>query len=273
MGIVAVLIIWYFIAGRNNPKTFKKLKDKKGSIIAALVLISVFSGALPGLLGISIALGSVALPIYIVYKVFQSIFFPHSKEEKKKVQKKRDSVIPKDEQLPNAVPKRYKIVEKFNKKYDLTLTDSQIQTIVESSYVSPDWELFIHSMTKEYSTIHQWYKAPLGDWLRVYVKVFNVQTISSDMEQQKRICIDSFDEIFRSSDLSQYNTPAWDIRKINNKFMTNFDDISFMMAYRFLESNGRKYNLGKVEVLKADEELAGLKNKYDNMNSTGTFGR
>ena len=66
-------------------------------------------------------------------------------------------------------------------------------------------------MQKEYQTIHQWYKAPIGGWLRVYLKVFDVQTVSSDMAQQKRICIDSFDQIFRSIDLTSYNTPAWDI--------------------------------------------------------------
>jgi hypothetical protein len=37
--------------------------------------------------------------------------------------------------------------------------------------------------------------------------------------------------------------------------MTNFDDISFMMAYRFLEANGRKYPLGEVDI-QIIEELA-----------------
>lgn len=45
--------------------------------------------------------------------------------------------------------------------------------------------------------------------------------------------------------------------------MTNFDDISFMMAYRFLEANGRKYTLGEVEILHTDDELSDLKKKYD----------
>ena len=188
------------------------------------------------------------IPAYVIYRIFKSISDPDGTAKNKEFKKEtRNSTIPKSEQLPNAVPKRIKIVEKFNDKYNLTLTPSQIQTIVDASYVSTDWEYLILSMQKEYQTIHQWYKAPIGGWLRVYLKVFDVQTVSSDMAQQKRICIDSFDQIFRSIDLTSYNTPAWDISRINNTYMTNFDDISFMMAYRFLEANGRKYTLGEVE--------------------------
>ena len=36
-----------------------------------------------------------------------------------------------------------------------------------------------------------------------------------------------------------------------------------MIAYRFLESNGHKYNLGEVEILKTDDELSKLRKKYD----------
>lgn len=266
MGIVVVLLIWYFAVGRNNPKTFKKLKKNKGWLIFVAIALTM-SGGLPTLFGMSMALGFSALPIYVVYKILKGIFFPDAKKEQKVTKQKRNDTIPKAEQLPNAVPKRIKIVERFNQKYDLTLTDQQIQTIVEASYVTADWEIFIHSMTKEYATIHQWYKAPVGGWLRAYIKIFNVQQISSDMQQQKNICLDSFNQIFSTIDLSTYNTPAWNINKVNNQFMTNFDDISFMIAYRFLEANGYKHNLGKVEILQTDKELSQLKNKYDNMPS------
>lgn len=262
MPIIFFLIIWYFVAGRNNPKTFGKLMKNKGKIffILAILFMTNFSSTL---IKISIALATMGIPFYVLYRIFASIMTPEQTKQKKKAQKLRNETIPKSEQLPNAVPKRIKIVDKFNKKYCLNLTNSQIQTIVDASYISTDWEYLILSMNREYQTIHQWFKAPFGDWLRVYLKVFNVQTVSSDMAQQKRICIDSFDQIFRSIDLSTYNTPAWDISKINNTYMTNFDDISFMIAYRFLEANGRKYNLGNVEILKADEELSDLKRKYD----------
>ena len=133
---------------------------------------------------------------------------------------------------------------------------------MDASYISTDWELFLSSLTKEYATVHQWFKTPANSWLRVYLRVFNTQTISPDMAQQKQICIDSFHQIFQYADLSSYNTPAWDIRDINNKFMTNFDDTTFMLAYRFLEANGIQYPLGKVKILSADNELEQLKEKY-----------
>lgn len=268
MGIIIFFIIWYFAYARNNPKIFDKLKKKKGLIIFILIAL-FFSNASEGLLGLSFALGALFIPCYIFYKIAKAISGPEKRQEKKEAKQVRNSTIPKSEQLPNAVPKRIKIVEKFNDKYDLTLTPSQIQTIVDASYVSTDWEYLILSMQKEYQTIHQWYKAPIGGWLRVYLKVFDVQTVSSDMAQQKRICIDSFDQIFRAIDLTSYNTPAWDISRINNTYMTNFDDISFMMAYRFLEANGHKYTLGEVEILHTDDELSNLKKKYDEAEGVG----
>ena len=229
-----------------------------GIVIAGLVLSNTSST----LLGLSVILATIGLPIYFIFKAIKGIA-GGGNQEAKEAKRARDEAIPRSEQLPNAVPKRLKIVEKFNNRYNLNLTSSQIQTIVDASYISTDWEYLILSMQKEYQTIHQWFKAPIGGWLRVYLKVFNVQTVSSDMAQQKRICLDSFDQIFRSIDLSDYNTPAWDISHVNNTYMTNFDDISFMIAYRFLESNGHKYNLGEVEILKTDDELSKLRKKYD----------
>lgn len=261
MGFIVFFLIWYFAYARNNPKLFDKIRRHKvmiGIIIAGLV----FSNTSSTLLGLSVILATIGLPIYIIFKAIKGIAVGE-KQEAKEARRARDEAIPRSEQLPNAVPKRIRIVEKFNNKYNLNLTSSQIQTIVDASYISTDWEYLILSMQKEYQTIHQWFKAPIGGWLRVYLKVFNVQTVSSDMAQQKRICLDSFDQIFRSIDLSDYNTPAWDISHVNNTYMTNFDDISFMIAYRFLESNGHKYNLGEVEILKTDDELSKLRKKYD----------
>lgn len=262
MGVIIFFLIWYFAYARNNPKTFGKLKRNK-TWIFILIAFFMFSNVSSSLFELSIILGMMLIPFTILSRIFKSIFSPGDAADKKEAKKARNEAIPKSEQLPNAVPKRIKIVQKFNDKNGLNLTQSQIQTIVDASYISTDWEYLILSMIKDYQTIHQWFKSPIGGWLRVYLKVFNVQTISSDMAQQKQICIDSFDQIFRSIDLSTYNTPAWNISQINNTYMTNFDDISFMIAYRFLEANGRKYKLGEVEILKADEELSDLKKKYD----------
>ena len=262
MGVIIFFLIWYFAYARNNPKIFSKLKRNK-TWIYILIAIFMFSNVSSSLFSLSIVLGMILIPFTILSRIFKGIFSPAAEASKKEAKKARNEAIPKSEQLPNAVPKRIKTVQKFSDKNGLNLTPSQIQTIVDASYISTDWEYLILSMQKEYQTIHQWFKSPIGGWLRVYLKVFNVQTISSDMAQQKRICIDSFDQIFRSIDLSSYNTSAWNIEQINNKYMTNFDDISFMIAYRFLEANGHKYNLGEVEILKTDEELSDLKKKYD----------
>ena len=261
MGIIVFFLIWYFAYARNNPKIFDKVRRHK-KLIALIIAGLILSNTSSSLFALSVIVGTIALPIYFIFKAIKGIS-GSGQQAAKEVRRSRDEAIPRSEQLPNAVPKRLKIVEKFNNKYNLCLTSSQIQTIVDASYISTDWEYLILSMQREYQTIHQWFKAPIGGWLRVYLKVFNVQTVSSDMAQQKRICIDSFDQIFRSIDLTDYNTPAWDISHINNTYMTNFDDISFMIAYRFLESNGHKYNLGEVEILKTDDELSKLRKKYD----------
>lgn len=267
MPLVVLFFIWYFMFGRNNPKFYNKISSMKKWIKWLFVLL-IISNISSGLFEVSLGLAGVILPIYIISKIFKAIFKPEEVKERKEAKKARNEAIPKSEQLPNSVPKRLKIVEKFNKQYGLNLTDQQIQTIVDSSYVSTDWEYLILSMLKEYPTIHVWFKSPIGGWLRTYLKVFNIQQISSDMTQQKQICLQSFNQIFSSVDLSSYNTPAWDIRKINNQYMTNFDDISFMIAYRFLEANGYKYNLGSVEILNTDAELNDLRKKYEDSPAT-----
>ena len=52
------------------------------------------------------------------------------------------------------------------------------------------------------------------------------------------------------------------IRRVNEKFLTYFDDASFMIAYRFLESKGLKHNLGKGQVIRNDSEIDKLLNEY-----------
>lgn len=261
-------ILWYVFFGRNKPKSYKKVKNNKNKWLPAAVTAIIISAAIDFIIPsfwLLFPLIVMALPVYIIYKIIRAI--APKKEEAPKytsytTRRERNETIPKTEQLPNAVSKRIKIVQKFNKEYELNLTENQIQTIVDASYVSTDWEIFLHSMTEEYATVHQWYRSPDTGWLRVYLRVFNTQTVSPDMQQQKQICLDSFHQTFQYADLSSYNTPAWDIREVNNKFMTNFDDTSFMLAWRFLEENGIHHELGSVKIMDADEELEALKRKY-----------
>ena len=54
---------------------------------------------------------------------------------------------------------------------------------------------------------------------------------------------------------------------MNDKFFTDFNEISFMIAYRFLEANGRKYNLARKNVVTNEDEIAELEKKYRQMPS------
>ena len=168
--------------------------------------------------------------------------------------------------LPREASKRRKIIEKFNKKYELYLTESQIQRIVDASYYSFEWEKEIADMNKEYNSVYEWFQGNTG-WLRAYLKVFKVQSVCSDFGQQKQICFSEFDQVFREIDFASFYSQDEAILEMNDKFFTDFNDISFMIAYRFLEANGRKYNLTKRNVVKNESETDILARKYDRMPS------
>ena len=265
--IVILLVLWWVFIGRNEPKSYKKVKKNKNKWLPVIVILIILSAA-SSTFWILWPLLMAALPFYIIYKLIRAIFAKKEKPDARDynsytTKRERNNAMPRASQLPNAVDKRIRIVTKFDKKYGLNLTESQIQTMVDASYVSTDWEYFLHLMTQEYAGVHQWFASGQTGWLCVYLRVFNTQTVSPDMQQQKRICLDSFRQIFQYTDLSAYNTPAGDIRNVNNKFMTNFDDTSFMLAYRFLEENGIHHELGSVKIMDADGELEALKRKYE----------
>lgn len=269
--IIGLFVLWYIFIGRNQPKSYKKIKKNRGKLIPIFIILIILSFASSSFWIlwpiVMVALFAI-LPFYILYKLVRAILPKKEAPDTPDytsytTRRERNNAMPRAAQLPDAVGKRIKIVEKFNKKYDLNLNENQIQTMVDASYVSTDWELFLHSMTQDYATVHQWFASGNNGWLCVYLRVFNTQTVSPDMQQQKQICLDSFRQIFQHANLSSFNTPAWDIRDVNNKFMTNFDDTSFMLAYRFLEKNGIHHELGSVKIMDADDELEALKRKYE----------
>ncbi len=164
--------------------------------------------------------------------------------------------------LVKAVPKRRKIVEKFNNKYGLNLTDSQITLMVDSSYMSIMWEEEIIAMSEEYNSMYEWFKSDTA-WLRAYLRVFNVQDVSSDFEEQKNICFNAFDQIFAETDYSLFTSRKELISHINNMYMTNFDEVTFMIAYRFLKDNGKAYDIGLgSNVMRNEDEAEKLARKY-----------
>ncbi|MEE1027102.1 MAG: hypothetical protein UH211_00280 [Agathobacter sp.] len=171
--------------------------------------------------------------------------------------------------LPASAVKRRKIVAKFNEKYELCLTDAQIQSIVNSSYMSQTWRREVEAMDRKYESMYEWFQGPTG-WLRVYLYVFKVQDISSDIQLQENIVAHSFDEIFNYADECETFTIHDTIERINNHFMTTFDDATFAAAYRFLAMKGRKHIIKTHRVVRTEitenENLADdLEEKYYKM--------
>lgn len=164
--------------------------------------------------------------------------------------------------LTRAVPKRRKIVQKFNQKYDLYLTEEEINRIVDASYMSNCWEREILDMDQKYDTIAQWYRGDSA-WLRAYLHAFPVQNVTSDFESQRSICLDTFYQIFAEIDPGKYESVESCVREINQRFMTNFDDITFSIAHRFLADNGYSFSLPRYDMHGAKSDIDRLKDKYD----------
>ena len=163
--------------------------------------------------------------------------------------------------LPSSAVKRRKIVAKFNEKYELCLTDAQIQSIVNSSYMSQTWRREVEAMDRKYESMYEWFQGPTG-WLRVYLYVFKVQDISSDIQLQENIVAHSFDEIFNYADECETFTIHDTIERINNHFMTTFDDATFAAAYRFLEMKGRRHVIKTHRVVRNEDTIDELESKY-----------
>lgn len=168
--------------------------------------------------------------------------------------------------LPKSSNRRTKIVRKFNEQYNLFLTDEQIRRIVDASYMSVAWKNEVEAMAVKYDSVYQWL---VGDtaYLRAYLKVFGVQDVTSDFQQQMQIVMDSFEEIFDYSDSISGISLERRIEMINSKFLTNFDDITYMIAYRYLESLGLHHDLGQTQLNRIDGTIDDLVAKYDNMST------
>lgn len=276
MPILFVFIIWYSFFGKNNPKIYRTLQDKIPKIIGGLIILSILSSALPSVLSMSIAaivvfgifFGPLIFIIWLIRKALGKdkardqkadyTYYQNHYQEQAKPKAAGTSVTG----LTRSVPKRKKIIEKFNKKYGLNLTEKEIDRIVDASYMSNCWEREIYDMSREYDSVFQWYSGDSG-WLRAYLHAFPVQSVSSDFELQKTICLDSFDQIFRDINPGKYTTTDECIEAINQRYLTAFDDSTFMIAYRFLEANGRHYELPHLGVMRNESDIDKLKHKYD----------
>lgn len=163
--------------------------------------------------------------------------------------------------LPTSAKKRRKIIARFNEAYSLNLTEAEINRIAEASYMSAGWAEEIHDMTEDYETVSSWY-ANGTPWLKAYLSAFQKQSISSDFQVQEQIVLDSFDRVFSDVCCFPNQTVESAIEQINRKYLTRFNEATFTIAYRFLESKGKKYPISFAQVYSVNEEIDELLDKY-----------
>ena len=72
-----------------------------------------------------------------------------------------------------------------------------------------------------------------------------------------------FYQVFSEIDPGKYESMESCVREINHRFMTNFDDITFSVAHRFLADNGYKFELPHFDVRGVKSDIDRLKDKYD----------
>lgn len=194
------------------------------------------------------------LPISLTYKLTRK------SENKAPARQVYDYPV---EDLPNNQAGRRKIVEKINREYNLNLTQEQITLIVNCSFQMPEWKNELRAMNERCDSIYAWFTGNT-DWLRAYLRAFAVQNIVADMNIQKQIVLNSFDQVFQTIDMARYGSIHDCVIAINNANYTDFDDITFMVAYRMLEENGRKYPLPTMYIPSATNDIDELLKKYSN---------
>ncbi|MBQ0042745.1 MAG: hypothetical protein KBS85_05425 [Lachnospiraceae bacterium] len=263
--IFAILLLAIF----GKSKRDNRRSPLFGFIIAGIVISMGLSVILPWLF----ALGAAGL---LGFGIFQLVKYNKSKQQKKEYGWDASKVnqtarkAPEYQQyvknpkttLPKPVAKRKRICENFNEKYNLYLTEAQMQSIVNSSYMSEIWRKELESMNRKYESVYEWFTG-YTRWLRVYLFAFHVQEVTSDIRQQENIVTYTFEEVFKYVDTLPDMPLSEKIARVNDKFYAAFDDVSFMIAYRYLEEKGMKHSLEGATVIKEDEEIDELLKKYE----------
>ncbi len=262
MPLLVFFLVWYFAVGRKNPMIFNKIERWIKPIVIGLILLTFFPGIYGGIgaiLGLSIALLAVLSPIIVPVAIISAIFGNKNKKARKIHVKEEPQMFT---GLTKSVPKRRKIVKKFNKIYGLNLTDDEINKIVDASYMSFAWEKEIKDMDEDYDNVYEWYNS-MTNWLRAYLKAFPVHTVSSDFTRQKEIVMETFDQLLTEVKPSTYPSLEDCIYDINNKYYCVLDETTFMMMYRFLQACGRDHKLPTSSLIRNESDIDRLKKKYD----------
>lgn len=137
---IFVLVVLLFIYGRSKKKekldaTFQNKIKTAAIIIAVLSLIDYFSsGLFSTLISIILTLFS---PICIIIFIIWLLNRKKDTKRREETYNTPQYTYNKPRPLDKSAKVRRKVITQFNKMYDLTLTEDQIDCIVNASYVSP----------------------------------------------------------------------------------------------------------------------------------------
>ena len=163
--------------------------------------------------------------------------------------------------LPRTEAARSKLINKFNKKFDLNLTNTDVKTISSATYMSLEWASEVYAMEQKYDSVYEW----LGQgniWLRVYLYAFNIQNISPVFNKQEELVYNAFNTIFSEMCYDESLPTEVIIENINNKYMTRFDEASFLLAINYMEGKGRHFKFGSPVLTRVSSDVDDLVKKY-----------
>ncbi len=275
--VIIAAICWYFVSGKDNPNVRKKFRSglgTMGKLIAALLLffpISIILIVMAAVVsGLFSSFGSL-IPFIIIISIIKGIANGKKNATKREQSTEYQEIKKNDKaaaeyKLTRSTGRRVKIVSKFNKKYNLRLTDDQIERIMNASYVSYYWEKEIYDMSLDYNVPAEWLKSST-DWLRAYLLAFPVMDIASDINVQRTIVINSYLQIFKAVQGKSYYSVDEMIKDVNNMFLVNFDEMTFMIAHKFLKQSGFEFELPQIGVMKNMSEIDRLAEQYDKMDN------
>ena len=270
--IIFIVLCWYLVKGREDPGVRRKMKGLLGtipkliggffSIMAITVVFSILaSGFFTAFSGF--------IPFIIICAIISKLVKSGKNEKKREKSVEYREIKQKVNQgagykLTQSTSKRVKIVSKFNKKFGLNLTEDQVERIMNASYISYYWEKEIYDMSQDYNVQVEWLKSDT-DWLRAYLMAFPVMDIASDFSVQKKIVVDAYYQIFKGITAKSYYSIDEMIKDVNNKYLVNFNEMTFMIAHKFLKQNGHDFELPRIGVTRVETDVERLAREYDRM--------
>jgi hypothetical protein len=270
--ILFIVMCWYLVKGREDPGVRRKMKSVLGTIpkliggFFTIIFVTVAFSLLAS--GIFSAFSGL-IPFIIIASIISKMVKSGKNEKKREKSIEYREIKQNVNQgagykLTQSTSKRVRIVSKFNKKFGLNLTDDQIERIMNASYVSYYWEKEIYDMTQDYNVQVEWLKSDT-DWLRAYLMAFPVMDIASDFSVQKKIVVDAYYQIFKGITAKSYYSIDEMIKDVNNRYLVNFNEMTFMIAHKFLKQNGHEFELPRIGVTRVESDVEKLAREYDEM--------